>query len=102
MIELGGNITLAGFKELEPAELIVVKKVVGRYARKLSDSLKNFENLTLTMKIVHKTPKSQKFEIHSKVMVKGKPYTSEVVDRNLFFAIDSSLQKVIAETEKKK
>ena len=31
MIELGGNITLAGFKELDHAELIVVKKITGSY-----------------------------------------------------------------------
>ncbi|NQU98470.1 hypothetical protein HQ533_03305 [Candidatus Woesearchaeota archaeon] len=96
-IELGGNITLAGFKDLDHAELIVVKKLVGRYARKMSDSLKDFENLTVTMKSVHKTPKSQKYEIHGKLTAGGKPKTSEVVDRNLFVALDTCLKKILAE-----
>jgi len=100
MIELGGNITLAGFKDLDHAELIVVKKLVGSYTRKMSDSLKDFENLTVTMKGVHKTPKSQKYEIHGKLMAGGKPYTSEVVDRNLFVALDSSLKKILTEIRK--
>ena len=100
MIELGGNITLVGFKELDYAELIVVKKVVGGYARKMSDAMKDFEDLTVTMKDVHKTPKSQKYEVHAKLMAGGKPRTSEVVDRNLFIALDSSLKKVLATISK--
>lgn len=100
MIELGGNITLSGFKDLDHAELIVVKKVVGSYARRMSDTDKKFESLTVTMKEVHKTPKNQKYEIHSKMMSKGNPATSEVVDRNLFVALDSSLKKIIAEISK--
>lgn len=97
MIELGGNITLVGFKELEPAELIVVKKIVGSYARRMSDTVKDFESLSLTLKEVHKTPKSQKYEIHSKMISSSKTYTSEVVDRNLFVVLDSSLKKIVAQ-----
>jgi|TARA_B100000315_G_scaffold219191_1_gene220970 ribosome-associated translation inhibitor RaiA len=100
LIELGGNIILVGFKELDYTELIVVKKVVGNYARKMSDVLKNFENLTVTMKAVHKTPKSQKYEIHAKLMAGGKPHTSELVERNLFVAIDLSLKKVLSSISK--
>ena len=44
MIELGGNITLVGFKEMGFGELIVVKKIVGNYARKLSTDKKNMES----------------------------------------------------------
>ncbi|MBU1201721.1 MAG: hypothetical protein KJ583_06435 [Nanoarchaeota archaeon] len=95
MIELGGNITLVGFRDLEPAELIVVKKVVGTYARKMSDTVESFENLTVTLKEVHKTPKSQKYEIHAKLLAKGKAYNSESVDRNLFVVLDSALKKVL-------
>ena len=100
MIELGGNITLVGFRELEPAELIVVKKMVGSYARKMSDLKRDFENLTVTLKEIHKTPKSQKYELHGKVMVAGKPTNSEVVERNLFIALDAALRKLITVLEK--
>ncbi|MFH1589612.1 MAG: hypothetical protein ABIB43_03535 [archaeon] len=100
MIELGGSITLVGFKDLDHAELIVVKKVVGSYARKMSDISNKFESVSVTMKEVHKTPKSQKYEIHSKLIMGGKPYTSEVVDRNLFVALDTSLKKVLATVSK--
>ncbi|MFC1648393.1 hypothetical protein ACFL1B_02930 [Nanoarchaeota archaeon] len=93
-IELGGAITLKGFGELSGGELIVVKKLVGRYARKLSESSKDYEGLTVTMKPVHKTPKGQKFEIHASMIASGKKITSEVTDVNIFVALDSALQKV--------
>ena len=37
MMKLGGNIVLDGCDNLEPATLIVLKKMVGNYARKISE-----------------------------------------------------------------
>ena len=37
MIQLGGNIALEGFEQLDPGVLVVVKKVVGSYAKKFGD-----------------------------------------------------------------
>lgn len=96
-MELGGNITLSGFKDIGKAEMVVVKKVVGSYARKLTESVPKFENLGLNLKSVHKTEGSDgKFEIHCKAMVDGKPITSEITDRNLFVGLDEVLKKVFA------
>lgn len=39
MIELGGNIKLDGFEGVEPAQLIVIKKVVGNFARQYSEKV---------------------------------------------------------------
>lgn len=93
-MELGGNIELTGFSELDPGVLVVVKKVVGNYAKRLSEIEKDFEKLQVTLKTVHKTAKSEKNELHAKVIAKGKPYTAEVTDLNLFFALDKVLKKV--------
>ena len=100
MIELGGNITLVGFKEIEKAELVIVKKLVGSYARKLSDAVSGFENLTVTLKIVHKTEGSEKYEVHAKVIINGKPITSETTERNLFVGLDDVLKNVLAMASK--
>lgn len=100
MIELGGNITLVGFKEIEKAELVIVKKLVGSYARKLSDTVSGFENLTVTLKIVHKTEGSEKYEVHAKVIINGKPITSETTERNLFVGLDDVLKNVLAMASK--
>jgi hypothetical protein len=93
-MELGGNISLSGFKEVKPAELIVVKKIIGGYARKFSDSLNNYESLRIYLKAVHKTPGSEKYEIHGKLLFDGNLKVSEIVDRNLFVALDSVLKKL--------
>lgn len=93
-MELGGKISLSGFKEIKPAEFIVVKKIIGGYARKFSDSLVNYESLHIYLKGVHKTPGSEKFEIHGKLLFDGKLKVSEIVDRNLFVALDSVLKKL--------
>jgi len=39
MITLGGNIKLDGFDGVEPGMLIVVKKMVGLFAKKASESM---------------------------------------------------------------
>jgi ribosome-associated translation inhibitor RaiA len=95
MIELGGNITLSGFKEVGFSELIVVKKMVGNYARKISDKIGGFDNLTLTVKPVHHTSEdSFKYELHVKLIHKGKVYTTELTDYNLFVTIDDAMKNI--------
>ncbi len=94
MIELGGNITLVGFKELDYAELVVIKKVVGSYARKFAEG-KNMTNLTLNLKPIHQTSQdSQKYELKAKLELDGKMYNSEVTEFNLFIGLDKILKKL--------
>lgn len=93
MMELGGNITLVGFSEREFAEIIVVKKIVGQYARRFHDTVSGFEHLTVTLKNVG----TNKVELHAKANVGSKMYTAEITDRNLFVALDSVLKKVLAQ-----
>jgi len=92
--ELGGSIELTGFKDMDGATMVVLKKIVGTYARKFSELCRNFEKLSVTMKKVHEREKSEKYEVHAKVLDNGKPIVSAVTDFNLFFAIDSALKKV--------
>ncbi len=93
-VELGGNISLSGFKDVPSAEMVVIKKIIGSYARKFSDQLEGYEELSMNLKQVHKTENSEKYEVHGKLVFKGKVETSEVTDRNVFVAIDSVLKKL--------
>ena len=94
MIELGGNITLVGFKELGYAELVVVKKIVGNYARRFSDK-DPLNNLTLTVKPIHNTNEdSSKFELKAKADLNGKIFNADLVEYNLFVGLDSALKKL--------
>ncbi|MEK6835869.1 MAG: hypothetical protein AABX55_02495 [Nanoarchaeota archaeon] len=92
-IQLGGNISLAGFKELEPAKMIVIKKLTGNYVKKMQEKTGKFESLHLHLKQIH----ASKYEIQAKAMVNGQPYNAEVINFNLFFALDKSLSKILEE-----
>jgi len=96
-MELGGNIQLAGFRDIDGASMVVLKKIIGNHVRKMSEIAKKFESLHVTMKQVHETEKSEKYEIHAKLLDNGKPLVSEVVERNLFIAVDSALKKIVNE-----
>lgn len=93
-VVLGGNIELSGFSELDGGSIIIIKKVVGNYAKKFSERCSKFEKLSVTMKRIHEREKSEKYELHIKLMENGKPITAEITDRNLFFALDSVLKRV--------
>ena len=99
-LALGGNIVLSGFKDVERSSMIVVKKIVGNYARKFSDATGDMQELALHMKTVHETEKGKVFELHGKATAKGKVFTSQVEDRNLFFAMDKALNKLQTEIMK--
>lgn len=95
VLQLGGNIELSGFSVLEGGVMIVLKKIVGNYAKKMGEKAKGFEKLSLTMKTVHAKEKSEQYELHAKMIDNGQAITSSVIDRNLFVAVDSSLKKII-------
>lgn len=95
-IELGGNISLVGFKEFDHSEMIVVKKIVGNYARKLSERCKAFEQLMVRVKTIHKQEHSEKYELQAKLIDGGQVTTTEITDHNFFIALDSVLKKIMA------
>ncbi len=95
-IQLGGNIELSGFSEMDSATMIIIKKIIGNYAKKLSESIKNFEKITLAVKAVHKNEKTQKFELHVHLFANKKDHMTEITDKNIFFALDKALKKIEA------
>ncbi len=96
MLQLGGNIQLVGFKDFDYGEMVVIKKLVGNYARKLSEHCKAFEHITIHNKPIHQQEHSQKFEVHGKLVDGGHPISIEVTDYNFYVALDSVLKKLLA------
>ena len=92
-MQLGGNISLAGFKELEPAKMVVIKKITGNYVKKMQEKTNNFQSLSLNLKQIH----SSKYELQAKALINGQSFNSEVTEFNLFFALDKALAKVLEE-----
>ncbi len=95
-VKLGGNITLSGFREIDGGSKVILRKIVGSYARKFTESSTNLEEIHLSMKPVHEREQSKKYEIKCKLVDNGQVHTSEVTERNLFVAIDSVLKKIEA------
>tara|TARA_Y100000294_G_C8557187_1_gene337636 strand:- start:2091 stop:2399 length:309 start_codon:yes stop_codon:yes gene_type:complete len=96
-MQLGGNIELSGFKDIDGASMVVLKKMIGNYAKRISEISEKFESLHINMKPIHEREKSEMYEIHAKLIKDGKPVVSEVVERNLFIAVDSALKKIVNE-----
>jgi ribosome-associated translation inhibitor RaiA len=90
-IKLGGQIELSGFGGLDRSQMIVVKKIVGNYTKKISEKDETFKGIKVTMK---KISSSNMFELNVNLDVNNGPITASIDDRNLFFAIDKVLEKV--------
>lgn len=96
-LQLGGNIELVGFKEVDRSTMIVIKKVVGNYAKRMSEVSTKFEKLTVTVKSVHKQENNEKYEFHAKLRDNGKIFAAEYTDKNIFVALDTTLHKLMNE-----
>ena len=97
--KLGGNIELSGFRDIDGSSMVVLKKIIGNYAKRISELTKRMETLHITLKPVHEREKSEKYELHAKVVDNGKVYASEFTDRNLFVAVDTVLKKIVNEMD---
>lgn len=86
IMQLGGNIKLIGFGPVESAKLIVAKKMIGNYARKISDKVGNFSDLIVEL---------EGSSVKCKLLVDSRAYESKINDQNLFFAIDKALAEIM-------
>ncbi|MBI2652093.1 hypothetical protein HYX00_01390 [Candidatus Woesearchaeota archaeon] len=96
---LGGNIELSGFRDIDSSSMAVLKKIIGNHAKRIAELTKKLETLHITLKPVHEREKSEKYEVHAKIIDNGKVYASEITDRNLFVAVDGVLKKLVNELD---
>jgi len=94
LLELGGNIELSGFSKIDRSNMVIVKKIVGSYAKKLYEQDEGINKISVHLKNVHHTEGPGKFELHAKIIDNGKVITSETINNNLFFALDEVLKKI--------
>ncbi|MBU4501875.1 MAG: hypothetical protein KKA79_04730 [Nanoarchaeota archaeon] len=91
-MKLGGNIELEGFDNMEPAQLIVVKKIVGSSAKKISEEISEFDNLLITLK----DNENDKVTLSGKIKMGDKEEECEASDKNLFFALNQVFTELTA------
>ncbi len=88
---LGGNIELEGFEALEPAVLVIVKKMVGSEVRKISEEGVNLDKLKLCLE----SSNGLSYEISAKAIVQGSDFIVDAKEDNLFFGIDIIFKKLL-------
>jgi len=100
-IELGGSIRLTGFSDIDGGSMIIAKKIIGTFVKKVSEKNPKFQSLTVTLKKIHGSEESKtsgKYELHANLAA-DKNYNAEVTHVNFMFAVDKVLQKVEAGME---
>lgn len=89
MIKLGDSIELEGFEAIEHGKMAVIRKIVGSYARQMSDSGKEFKKLLLVLK------QGNGFELKATAVVGGSEKSKEAQDKNLFYGLDRVLSGLL-------
>ncbi len=100
-IELGGHIRLSGFSDIDGGSMIIVKKIIGSFVKKVSEKNPKFQSLTVTFKKIHGSEEKEtsgKYELKASLLA-DKQYNAEVTHLNLMFAVDKVLKKVEAGME---
>lgn len=91
---LGGNIELSGFRELDGGSMIVLKKIIGNYARRFSDSYGS-EKMELRI-----AKGAGIYALTGSVLCKGQKVTVDHSDKNVFFLVDAVLKRIEQEISK--
>ncbi len=90
VIELGGNIELKGVKDLNGGELVILKKILGNYTKRVSENNENFEKFILDL-----TDKDgNKYKVKGELFMDGKSYSADMDAANLFFTVNGVLEKI--------
>ncbi len=88
VVKLGGNIELAGFNEIEPGAMVIVKKMVGIYVKTFSEKHSDFEKLVLTLK------NKESNELVVQLYHGGNVKEAQSSAGNLFRALDEVMKKI--------
>ncbi len=86
-MQLGGNIELAGFNEVDRAQLVVLKKMIGNFTRGYSEMSK-IEKLVVSM-----SKEGEEYNVAAELSG-DKPAKSENKSKNLFFAVGNVLEDI--------
>ena len=93
-VKLGGNIALVGFEILEPAELTIIKKIVGTYVKKLCEN-GDYKEMRLTLQ-QHAKGKSFKHEISGLAFVGANRFSAESTEWNVYKAASEVCEKILS------
>lgn len=99
-VESGGDVELSGFHDLDLGEKDEVMKVIFHYERRFKEICEGLDSIKVTLKKIHHTDRSDKYELHASVKDKNGHHEAHVIGRRLFIAVDEVLKKVENEISK--
>jgi len=82
-VKLGGNIELFGVENFDGATMVVLKKIIGTYARKFSE--KGLEKLAVSF---------SGNEIRIEAVAQGNTVSASSAQENMFFSVDQALKDI--------
>lgn len=82
-VRLGGNIELFGIENFDGATLVVLKKIIGNYARKFSE--KGLERLSVSF---------EPGVVKAEAISQGSAFAGSAEHSNIFFSVDNALKEV--------
>ena len=85
-VQLGGNISIEGFEGMEPAKVIVAKKMIGLFAKKTAAAMGNLDSFDVMLA-------GNTITIHAKSGEKVLEEKAE--DGNMFVALSNALSAII-------
>ncbi|HLC65482.1 MAG TPA: hypothetical protein VJI46_05170 [Candidatus Nanoarchaeia archaeon] len=88
--ELGGNIALSGFSDCDSGTMIILKKIIGNYAKDFSERLDDFEKLHLRL-----IRNERQFDVEAIVTRSGSSTSYNASESNIFVGVDGALKKAV-------
>ena len=89
-VSLGGNIELNGFKDVENAKLVVLKKIIGNSVKEIQGKKSDYEKISITLE-----GDENNASIKVELTAGGSCITGEDTQNNIFVALDGALKKVM-------
>lgn len=94
------TIRLVGFDNLDPAELSIIKKIIGHYLKKI-DNLTEYEEVRVNLKL-HKKQNYYLHEIKTEIFKGSKIFVAESDNKNIYVCLTGCFEALISEIKKEK
>jgi len=87
-MKLGDKIEIFGFDDIEPAQLIVVKKIIGNNVKEGIEGKEGFESIKITLS------KEEGYNIEGVLKINKEEKKTSASNSNLFFAINMFFEEL--------
>ena len=96
-IGLGGGIELVDFSGIEPGKQVIARKMVGSYARQLSEKDKSYEKLCVVLINSAEAEAAKSYSLKAELTLGGKTLSAEASSSNLFVALDEAMKNLVSQ-----